>query len=969
MSEVRALLLTDVVDSTQLSERLGEAELAALWAAHDRLARDLLAVRRGREIDKTDGMLLLFDAAADAVAYAMEYQRAVAKLNPPLKARAGVHVGPVILRENSRSDVARGAKPLEVEGTAKAVAARVMSVANGGQTLLSADARNALGEITLRLESHGHWRMKGIAEPIELFEVGEADASFVPPPDAAKGYRVVREGDLWLPVRNIKHSLPAERNSFVDRLKTLVELARRLDAGARLVSVLGVGGTGKTRLVTRFGWSWLGDFPGGAWFCDLSRARSLDGIVHAVAEALAVPLGKEEPVTQLGNAIAARGRCLVILDNFEQVSRWAEETLGRWLNRATEAGFVVTTREVLGLAGEETLALAPLPVPDAAALFVQRAESAKRGFLRTAEDRAAIDPLVKLLECLPLAIELAATRVRVMPPRTLLSRMSERFKLLASSGRRRDRQATLRSTFDWSWDLLSLADKAALAQLSVFEGGFTMESAEAVLDLSAYEDAPWTIGTVQSLLDKSFVRQVSDARFDMLVSVKEYASEHLRTEGRFPGSGPSALAAAEARHSGYFAGLGEKRAVAGACVEIDNLVAACRRAAARGAAEEAAGALEGAWAALSLRGPFSVGVELASAVSGTPTLGAAARAIAERVAGSALDASGRVAEARTHLEAALALAREARDARCEAHVLTNLADLHTRDGRMEEARAFHARALALARELGDRNLECKVLDGLGRLEVYLGRIDKSRAHYEAALALARSMGDRRWEGVLLGNLGGLHFEEGRLDDARADLEAGLVVARELGDRTFEGNAHCNLGVLYQLLGRMEEAAKELEAALVVVREIGHARVECAVLCNQGIVYDSLGRPAEARTRYEAALVVARALSNRRSEGQVLGYLGLLHARQARFDEARTCLDTGEALLRAMSDRLSLGVLLCSRAEAAHLTGDLDAARDALAEAESLAAAIGAGPDSELGAALARVRTSASASDAGSGSAA
>jgi len=953
MSEVRALLLTDVVDSTQLSERLGEAELAALWAAHDRLARDLLPVRRGREIDKTDGMLLLFEAAADAVAYAMAYQRGVAQLNPPLKARAGVHVGPVILRENSRSDVARGAKPLEVEGAAKAVAARVMSIANGGQTLLSADARAALGEIALRLESHGHWRMKGIADPIELFEVGEADAPFVPPPDAAKGYRVVREGELWLPARNIKHSLPAERDSFVDRRETLAELARRLDAGARLVSVLGIGGTGKTRLVTRFGWSWLGDFPGGAWFCDLSRARSLDGIVHAVAEALAVPLGKEEPVTQLGNAIAGRGRCLVILDNFEQVSRWAEETLGRWLNRAIEAGFVVTTREVLGLAGEQTLALAPLPAPDAAVLFVQRAESAKRGFLRTAEDRAAIDPLVKLLEGLPLAIELAATRVRVMSPRTLLLRMRERFKLLASSGRRRDRQATLRSTFDWSWDLLSLADKAALAQLSVFEGGFTMESAEAVLELSGYEDAPWTIGTVQSLLDKSFVRQVGDARFDMLVSVKEYASEHLRTEGRFPGSGPSALAAAEARHSRYFAGLGEKRAVGGACVEIDNLVAACRRGAARGAGGEAAGALEGAWAALKLRGPFSVGVELASVVSGTPGLGTAERAIAERVAGSALDASGRVAEARTHLEAALALAREARDARCEAHVLANLADL--RDGRREEARASHARALALARELGDWDLECKVLSGLGALEAQLGRIEEARAHWEAALALARKTGDRRWEGGLLGNLGGLHISEGRLDDARVHLEAELVVARELGDRTFEGSALCNLGFLHQLLGRMEEASKELEAALVVVREIGHVRVECVVLCNQGIVYDSLGRPAEARTRYEAALAVARELGDRRSEGQVLGYLGLLHARQARFDEARTCLDTGEALLRAMSDRLSLGVLLCGRAEAEYLAGDLDAAKDALAEAESLATATGAGPDSELGLALARVR--------------
>ena len=126
-------------------------------------------------------MLLLFEAAPDAAAYAVAYHRALAQLDPPLRARAGLHVGPVILRENSASDVARGAKPLEVDGTAKAVTARVMSIANGGQTLVSADARAALGQVTLRLASHGHWRMKGITEPIELFEIGDAGAVFTPP--------------------------------------------------------------------------------------------------------------------------------------------------------------------------------------------------------------------------------------------------------------------------------------------------------------------------------------------------------------------------------------------------------------------------------------------------------------------------------------------------------------------------------------------------------------------------------------------------------------------------------------------------------------------------------------------------------------------------------------------------------------------------------------------------------------------
>ena len=466
-------------------------------------------------------------------------------------------------------------------GAALNRAARIMSAAHGGQVLLSAATaelvRGQLPEgVTLR--EMGEHRLKGLLNPERLLQVVASDLRADFPPLASL----------------TGHSLPAERDAFVGRRESLAELARRLDAGARLVSVLGLGGTGKTRLVTRFGWNSLGDFPGGVWFCDLSEARSLDGIFHAVAQGLDVPLGKDDPVIQLGHAIAGRGRCLVILDNFEQVARHAEETLGRWLDRASGARFLVTTREVLGLPGEEILALAPLAPSDAAALFVRRAEAAKPGFQPSAEDQSAIGPLVKLLEGLPLAIELAAARVRVMPPRTLLLRMSERFKLLSSTGGRLDRQATLRAVFDWSWDLLSLPEKAALAQLSVFEGGFTLESVEAVLDLSAYENAPWPMDALQSLVQKSLVRQMTDNRFDLLVSVQEYAAEQLRTEGRYAGSGPAALLAAEMRHGAYFASLDEKAAVADGCAELDNLVVACRRAAARGDVDMAVRSLEGA---------------------------------------------------------------------------------------------------------------------------------------------------------------------------------------------------------------------------------------------------------------------------------------------------------------------------------------------------------------------------------------
>jgi predicted ATPase len=613
-----------------------------------------------------------------------------------LKVRMGLHTGAAEFRDG------------DYFGAVLNRTARIMSAAHGGQVLLSfvtAELVRGYLPAGVTLREMGEHRLKGLLNPERLFQVVAADllADF-PPLTSLTG-----------------HSLPAERDAFVGRSDSLAELARRMKAGARLVSVLGSGGTGKTRLVTHFGWSALRDFSGGVWFCDLSEARGLDGIVHAVAQGLDVPLGKDDPVTQVGQAIAARGLCLVILDNFEQISRYAEDTLGQWLNRASNARFLVTTREVLGLSGEEVLALAPLAASDAVALFRRRAEAAKPDFEPSSEDEAAIAPLVKLLEGLPLAIELAAARVRVMPPRMLLSRMSERFKLLSSTGGRLDRQATLHAVFDWSWDLLSMPEKAALAQLSVFEGGFTLEAVESVLDLSAYENAPWPMDVLQSLVQKSLVRQVTDNRFDLLVSMQEYAAEQLRTTGRYEGSGPAAPLAAEKRHGAYFAGLEQNTAVGDGCVELDNLVAACRRAAARGDADIAVRSLEGAWAGLELRGPFQVGADLASMVRDIPEIGTDASARAHYVAGRALGYSGQFPEARARFEASQAGAREAGNRRCESSSLVGLGFLAIQEGDLESARAYLERALSIAREVDDRSIQSDAYNVLGNVESVLGR--------------------------------------------------------------------------------------------------------------------------------------------------------------------------------------------------------------------------------------------------------
>jgi predicted ATPase len=730
----------------------------------------------------------------------------------------------------------------------------------------------------------------------------------------------------------------------------LAELARRFDAGARLVSVLGIGGTGKTRLATRFAWTWQGDYPGGAWFCDLSSARTVQGIAQAVAQSLSVPLGAEDPVQQLGHAIAARGSCLLVLDNFEQVARHAEETLGRWLDRAADARFLVTTREVLGLPGEEAMALAPLEAAEAIALFERRAR-AVNGSAVDADEAAAIAQLVKLLDGLPLAIELAAARVRVMPPRALVARMDQRFRLLTAGGGRRDRQATLRATFDWSWELLSDAERSALAQLSVFEGGFTLEAAEGVLDLRRFSAGAWAVDLLQSLVDKSFVRSLGGGRFDLLSSVQDYAAGHLGSAGRFSGSGSAARNGAHARHAGYFARLAEHGSEALHLQEFDNLAAACRRAALLGDAETAVAALEGAWSVLEHRGPFDAGIELAQAVCQLPPLDAASRARAALIAGLSLNAAGRVAEAQLRLRQALEFALAGRRADVQARVLVALGDIHVNLAMFEAGRDLHEQARAMAAAEGLHSVECMALNGLGSACVDLGHIDQARDCYEAALRAARVAGDRRWQGWVLGNLGTLHFSEGALERAAEGFSAALEIARELGDRKGEGNMLCNLAAVHEMRGRLSEALQSSQEALQVARAIGHVRLECTVQCNLGLATMEMRQWTQAQAHLDAALTLSRHLQDRRSEGLFLAYMGQLLARQGRFDEGRACLDAGEPLLEQVADGNGLGLLHCRRAELEALAGHAAGAEEALDRARSISTRLSAADDSELGASL------------------
>jgi len=942
----RTLLMTDVVDSTQLNERLGDAVMAEVWRVHDRIARDLLSVWRGQEIDKTDGMLILFQEVLDAVGYALALHRTIAARELPIQARFGVHSGAVILRRNNDVDIARGAKSLEIHGVAVAMTMRIMSIALGGQILLSADAILGLNGKSYAPRSHGFWRLKGIAEPVELFEIVEGSGNFRVPIDVPKAYRVTRIGECWLPSRAVPHSLPAERDSFVGRRDTLQTLGQKLEGGVRLVSIVGIGGCGKTRLVTRFAWECLGDYPGGVWFCDLSQARELDDINLAVAHGLQVPVGNSDPITQLAQAIAGRARCLVILDNFEQVARHAEATVGQWMNRSPEARFLVTTREVLGIAGEQVLQLPTMSVDDAAELFAVRAAAARLGHQPNAQDAEAIRQLAVMLDGLPLAIELTAARVRVMTPRTLITRMRDRLEVSSSTRGRGERQVSLRATFDWSWDLLANAERATLAALSVFEGGFTLDSVAAVLSAGngtsqAVDDA------VQALLDKSFVHRVDDHRFDLLETVREYAARQLVSTDSFSFSGEPYASEVHKRHWRYFASMGERAAVEHRCIETRNLIAACRAASRAGDAGAATGCLLASWSALRLNGPYRAAVALADSVAALPNLGSRQRALVHWVLGDALELLGDVEAARTHLQQALAHATDAESPDCTARVLITIGNRYTLIGELDAARSSLGQAYELAAGLGDRDLQMHALNALGLHSDHQSRWKEAQAFYERALALARSLRDRRMEGGLLGNLGGLHHDAGNLEAARAHYEMAIGLASELGDRRWEGNARSNLGLLHHEQGYHEDARIQWETALALARQVGHTRLENTVLCNLGILLSEENRYAEAAQYFEQAITGAVACSDMRAQGQFKGYLAVNQARCGLVDEARASLAEGEQLLLAMADQLSHALLLCDRAEVEILSSRKTAAYRSLAQSQRIATTLECRDDSAL----------------------
>jgi predicted ATPase/class 3 adenylate cyclase len=771
------LLFTDIEGSTRLLQDLGNA-YGGLLETHGRILRAAIAEGDGVEVNtEGDSFFAVFATPGGALRAAVQAQRALAEKAWPegrqVRVRMGLHTGAVQLRE-------RDYVGLDVHR-----AARIGAAGHGGQVLLS-DATRALVEPELPagvgLRDLGRHRLKDLEHPEHLYDLTIAGLPGEFPPLRGLGVR--------------RTNLPLQRTSFVGRGREVAEVTRLLEE-QRLLTLTGPGGTGKTRLAIEVANGLLGRFDDGVYFVDLGAIVDATIVVSSVAATLGV---HEEPGRDVLETLTAHLRdrqLLLLLDNFEQVVTAAVSVAGL-LGAAPRLVVLATSRVPLHVSGEQEYPVPPLALPDttveaglaalaaneAASLFVERASAVRPAFVLTAENAPAVAELTRRLDGLPLAIELAASRVKLLTPAALLERMEHRLPVLTGGPRDLpERQRTLRAAIDWSWELLDPDEQRLFARLGVFSGGWTLASAEAVC---APGIEPSVLDGLASLVDWSLVREdpVTDTeqRYRMLEVIGEYAAEQLARSGEDAELGR--------RHAEHFA-----------------ILAADAKAALMGADRIA-------WLARLDAELANIRAALAWAREHEPAIGLRTATALWRY----WLQRGQLDEGKRWLERFVSTGDDGAHDEARVQALGALGGVAYWQHDLPTMRAAYAEALEIARELGEPALVGRALYDASYSAAIAGDHARGFAMLREAAALAERTGDRGLGAEIASAVVFSEMTSLGSEPALERLAAAIGVMRELGHHAKVSDALIGLGALERRAGQTERAAGHLGEALVMARE-------------------------------------------------------------------------------------------------------------------------------------------------------
>jgi non-specific serine/threonine protein kinase len=707
-------------------------------------------------------------------------------------------------------------------------------------------------------------RRSGISEGLDrvVLRTLEKDpgARFATAADLAEALALVDVAPSVAP----PHNFPAARTPLVGR-ESDVERVTAMLARARLVTLVGAGGIGKTRLALHAAGEVLGQFADGAWLVDLAPVTDAEGVVRATAAALGV---RGEPGETLANAVvghARRRRMLLVLDNCEQVREAVAPFAAGLLDAAPGVRILATSRSVLAIGDDAVVPVPPLevpvadPRPDAARLaecasvrlFVEQARRRVAGFCVDEGNAAAIAELARRLEGIPLAIELAAARVAVLAVEQIVSRLGDRFRLLGGGSRTdSERHRTLRATMEWSYRLLDERERRLLNRLSVFVGGWTVEAAERV---GGEQE-----GVLASLVDKSLVvAEVGDgrARYGMLETIRDYARERLVEDGALDDAVDAhrrwALALAET-HGPNVRGATAEVAFAALAPELDNVRAALARCG---------------------EGEADVRVRLSAAM------------------GRYWVDCGSVDEGRSRLEEALA-AERGRFPAARAELLGHFADCVFRQGETDRAIRLGEEAVALYRALGDA---AGLRHALARMSIayeYCGMHDAALGACEEVMRLATEQGDRRSLATATMQVAFLAISRGEFDRAEALYARALDDLRALNDQRAVAIVLHNLGDVAFRQARYEDAERLLGECAELAERVGNKPLLAVTLCLLGGVANATGAASRAESHLVRALAIGRETGNRMAVAYAVD--GLACAAAARGEAERALVIAGAA---------------------------------------------------------------------------
>ena len=817
-------LFTDIEGSTRLWEESPDKMRLAL-ARHDALTRSAVEDHAGTVVKMTgDGVCAAFADALDAVVAVLQLQRGLADPEATngvaLSLRSGLHVGVVERRDD------------DYFGGAVNRAARIMGAAHGGQIILSQAVFDRVANrlpLPVSLRDLGSVRLKDLARPERLYQVLD--------PQLRRDFPALRS------LEAIPNNLPRQLSSFIGREHVLAEVSKLL-GNTRLLTLVGVGGLGKTRLTLQVGADMLDDFPDGAWFVELAPLSDARLVPQAVASVLGVKEEAGRPVQEALVKFVKDRQLLLILDNCEHLAHACADLAKAMLQAGPQVKMLASSREALHVVGEMIYPLSTLAVPDlrknlpvaaltqydAVRLFCDRALAAQPGFRFSDTNAATVAEICRRLDGIPLALELAAARVRALSMEAIAERLSDRFRLLTGGDQTAlPRQQTLRACIDWSHDLLTEPERALLRRLAVFAVGFTLQAAEAV-GTGGETGASDVLDLLTRLVDKSLVElEVDGTRYRLLETIRQYAQEHLDE------SGDGDLA--RTQHLGFFVVLAEEarsnlrgttQGVWLSRLDFDreNLLSACAWCdVADGGAELGLRLVSATHLYWFNRGLWELGLQVTMAALGRD--GADARGLPRRqalyCAGNFAHFMGRDVQAQTCARELLAIARGLGDLDRVAGALTLLGRVSASQGDPTTARRQFEESLVVARQFGDKVRIINALGSLADLHYDTGNLDLAQSHYEEVATLARESGNRSNLASSLARLAKVSIDRGAGDRAREILLDALSIIDEIGSKPQGQNVLEVAAALAAIVGEPARAARFSGAAQTLGDAMGYPR--------------------------------------------------------------------------------------------------------------------------------------------------